>query len=370
MATGIEGFDSEIALQRDVLADREPAYARLLDEIRIALADGLDVRLGECWAGRQFHAFYERPLLVLAALRYDALCEGESHPLHAAIAAKSPDPGAVTAAAVTASLAPQRDRVYEAVRQRFVQTNETTRAVTWMLPAHLLRGAGESRSLALVDLGTSAGLNLVADDLPAVWEEHGVGPLQVSPRLDVALRLGLDRSPLDVCRDDTAQWLRACVWPNDSDRLERLEAGIVRFRQCSLAGSAPRLEVCQLPDAPRRLAELPADALVLGSQTLVRDYMLPDDRDRYESAMRSYLVARPLAAIWAELELDSAGGSMERAAALTVHCADRQGDLRSFVLARTHPHPRNLAIDRAACDEFTGNFAGLGLTPGGQRSLE
>jgi hypothetical protein len=107
----------------------------------------------------------ERPLLLLAALRYDALCERSTHPLRQAVSDHSGRVEAVTPEAFAAALSPARTRVDEVLRKRAVQTNETTRAVVWLWPAHLLLRAGERRSMALVDLGTSAGLNLIGDDL-------------------------------------------------------------------------------------------------------------------------------------------------------------------------------------------------------------
>jgi hypothetical protein len=38
--------------------------------------------------------------------------------------------------------------------------------------------------------------------------------------------MGLDLSPLDVCSDEDANWLRALVWPGEGKRAELLESAL------------------------------------------------------------------------------------------------------------------------------------------------
>ena len=243
-----------------------------------------------------------------------------------------------------------------------MQTNETTRAVTWLWPAYLLSSAGEGRALALVDLGTSAGLNLIADGLPALWVDEHSQPIPIAPRPAVALRLGLDIAPLDVRQEDHATWLRACIWPSDRARLSRLEQAIVLFRASSERADAPLLETCTLPDAPARLDSLPHDLLVLCVQTIVRDYLPAADRERYERGMREFLLRRPpRSALFAELELDLRGGQThERSAVIGLRFAEQDGTLHELSLARTHPHPKQLFTNAAAINAFTSAFAARG----------
>jgi hypothetical protein len=224
MARGIDGLDAELFAERDftrrparpieILAAREPAYAGLLEPLRDAVRGDFGAQLAEVWSAREFNSAYERPLMLLAALRYDALSSAGAHPLHAALAGTPVDASSATASALAAALAPGRTRFWQCVRERAVQTNETTRAVTWLWPLSLLAAAGERRAVALVDIGTSAGLNLIADALPPQWSDAGAAPLAVTPRPEVVSRVGFDIAPLDVRDEDAARWLRACVWPS------------------------------------------------------------------------------------------------------------------------------------------------------------
>lgn len=125
------------------------------------------------------------------------------------------------------------------VATRSTQTNEVGRCGV-LLPA-LGRIADECGPLALVDVGTSAGLNLRLDRYQYAYEPGGaVGPpspvqLTVGTRGDVpvparlpeiAARIGIDRQPVDVTDAADATWLRACVWPDQRDRLARLDQAL------------------------------------------------------------------------------------------------------------------------------------------------
>ena len=124
---------------------------------------------------------------------------------------------------------------------RAPQTNEPMRSAPLM--AGLLVIAAETRGLpfALHELGASAGLVLVLDRY-----EHRLGgvaagtpgaPVRVAPAWDgsspravmpvqVARRRGCDLDPLDVTSPDDRERLLSYVWPDQGDRLARVEAGI------------------------------------------------------------------------------------------------------------------------------------------------
>jgi len=291
---------------------------------------------------------------LLASLRYDALRQGPSHPLHAAMAVDDPDVGAVTPAAFAAATGADRGRLRDSLATRTVQTNETSRAVAWLWPASLIGSAAPGRGIALVDLGTSAGLNLVADDLPRPWADEDGAPLVVDPLPPVTTRLGLDLAPLDPRDRDSARWLRACVWPGQRERLGRLDRAIEAFRIRSAAPhGAPRIERCDLADAAARLVRLPVDARVLALQTVVRGYLPVAVRDGYERSMRAWIESRrPGLAVWLEFEVDADATEPERSATLTARLTRRDGAALEIPLSRSHPHPRRMAVDRFQVERF------------------
>lgn len=97
------------------------------------------------------------------------------------------------------------------------------------------------RPVALVELGASAGLLLHLDRYRYRYGEVEVGPqgseVTISPDLKgpppqnltlptIAQRIGIDLDPLDPSDPADASWLKACVWPEDVDRLGRLDAAL------------------------------------------------------------------------------------------------------------------------------------------------
>jgi hypothetical protein len=349
--TGIDGFAADLELQRAAIGERVPVYGVLFGHV-LALLDGeLGERLANAWRDRRFFIFYDRPLLLLTALRHDAMAEGPAHPLHAALVADPPQVAAATREALVAALAPERTRAWRSLSGRVVQTNETSRAVAWRWPATF---AG-ARPLVLVDLGASAGLNLVAGALPAIWSDAAGAPLPVAGDERVVARMGLDARPLDVRDDDVAAWLRAAVWPGETARLARLDAAIAAMRAARATGgaAAPELHATSLAGARPLLDEItaraPRDALVLAYQTVVREYVSPDERAAYDASMRAWLAsAEPGRAAWIELEIARGGWSDPiHPAALDAHINDQ-----TLRLARCDFHPRELVVDESAAHAF------------------
>jgi hypothetical protein len=343
---GTDGLAADLERQRAAIGERVPVYGELLRLAAELLDDEPGARLAQAWGARRFFAFYDRPLLLLTAIRADALAEGPAHLLWEAIAAERPRVEAATLDGLRAALAPERARVWRALAARIVQTNETTRAVAWRWPAFL---AG-SRPIALVDLGCSAGLNLVAGALPAMWTAGGA-PLPVAGDDRVVARVGIDANPLDVRSDDDAAWLRAAVWPGDPARAARLDAAIAAMR-ATHGPTAPELIASPLAGAPEVLAKVaarvPPRTLILAYQTIVREYLSDPDRVAHEEGMRSFLRSvRPGDAVWVELELDRRGGRGGYLAALDAHHAG--GTLR---LAHCDFHPRELLVDENAAREL------------------
>ena len=126
------------------------------------------------------------------------------------------------------------------VTEQSVQTNEVRRS--WaLLPGILAAAPGET--VDVVELGPSAGLNLVFDRygyryVHGAWgrddarlvlsgREHGFVPSRLlERRLRVRRRVGIDRDPVDVTTEHGARLLEAFVWPDEPERLERVRLAI------------------------------------------------------------------------------------------------------------------------------------------------
>lgn len=177
------------------------------------------------------------PPVLLAAVHY-LLLGGLDDPLADVYAGRSQaDPGPLFLALCRA----QRDAVTAVLDTRHLQTNECGRsaligpALTWLASRF-------ETALGLIDVGTSAGLNLLCDRYRLDYGDHGAtGPAEspvelrcrvvagrppIAERLPaLASRVGIDREPVDLSDPDDARWQLACVWP-DTGRFERTEAAI------------------------------------------------------------------------------------------------------------------------------------------------
>ena len=188
----------------------------------------------------------------LKTLRADLLALRCCGALHYHVRAK---PHSKLAKAYPPNPTPDADRLWNAIRAtvaerdkaltRFLdtppQTNEVSRA--GVLLGGLLRVAARwNLPLSLIEIGASAGLNLNFDrffyDLGEgrTWgdpqsavcvksEWHGDIPPLDAP-LQIAAQLGNDQKPLNPARTDDRRRLLAYIWPDQFDRLQRLEAAL------------------------------------------------------------------------------------------------------------------------------------------------
>ncbi len=190
------------------------------------------------------------------------------------------------------------DRVRATVLARSTQTNEPARC-TALLPALAMIGG----PLALVEVGTSAGLCLYPDRYSYEYDGRPVGtrsadaghevhlrcttsgPVPVPPELpQVVARIGVDLNPLDVTDADDRAWLRALVWPGprEAERLQRLDAA------AAVAGQEPPTLldgdlVERLPDA---LALVPDGATPVVMHTALLPYVGADRRAEFVERVR------------------------------------------------------------------------------------
>jgi hypothetical protein len=298
MARGIDGFARDVAMQAGFCDARgAQVYASLL---RGAVAsDVVTAQLSAAWEGRNFDAFYERPLLLCSALR-QAVMTRPGHPLAAQLGETADGSGTVDPRLVEQALADEA--VFRVVRERFVQTNEVARAIAWRLAISSWPAEPGAR-VHLVDLGCSAGLNLIADRLDGVWFDDAGRAVPLDTRAVIASRTGLDRAPIDVRKDEDASWLRACVWPGQADRLRRLDTAIAAARASSIETVACPAEL--MPAHLERLALAHETDFVLAYSTVFFEYLRPDEKRAFSEGMQAWLARFPERTVWVELEAGS-----------------------------------------------------------------
>jgi hypothetical protein len=297
-------------------AGRSPLYVALL---RGAAAD--------CHAGgvvaRAFDGIVVPPgsvpaLRLMAALHYLVL-RGQAPELArffpSAGGGEAPD----HAWPVAATTLGERFEEVRARLRRGVQTNEPGRSAA--LYGGLLWASERVQApLRLLEIGASAGLNLLADrfayvaggellgaaDSPVRFQEPWRGapvsdPRAAAGRLEVSTRAGCDRSPIDVREPGARELLLSYVWPDEPERLSRLDAAL------AIAQAEP--PVLERSDASAWL-----DAALAGGevgvpvvfQSVVWQYLSDAERASIAAAIEAAGARRAL--LWLTLEQSAAGG--------------------------------------------------------------
>ena len=190
-----------------------PAYAALASSFAAQLEPGLP----------------ESPLIVLAALR------------RAALQGRATDPFTADVAAVRVDARRLADEINAAAAEGLVHYTDPVRLGDILPGMWLAAQWYPGRPLRIVDLGTSAGMLLLADSITVrftrgAWTPEGsLGaidyPMDVPAELmrmplDIESAVGIDLRPLDMRDPSDVELLHSFAWPGPAARQERLDLGI------------------------------------------------------------------------------------------------------------------------------------------------
>jgi hypothetical protein len=341
------------------------------------------------------------PNLLLAAV-HDVLLEGSDSPLGSWYATVVPDGEAVRPVGEGPddpwphfrALALDDPEVAQRLATRATQTNEVGRCAA-LLPALTAIAAEAGRPLALVEIGASAGLNLVLDrygyryvvdgprpgtepeadmevpwasapvvpdavaDVPAgsvVAEVNAASPLVLECRLrgpgrpdlsaappSIVHRIGLDLRPVDLGDPDQARWLLACQWPDQPERCRRARAAI----ELAVVGEHP--EVARgdaVEGTPALLAGVPDGPVPVVVATWVLSYLEAERQRELVSRIDEVGRERDLSFVFADepglvpgLPVPSRpDGRADSSATALVRLDWRDGVRTDHRLADLHPH--------------------------------
>jgi len=112
----------------------------------------------------------------------------------------------------------------------------------------------------------------------------------------VVARVGVDREPVDVTDADDARWLRACLYPDQPERLATLEA------EMALAAAAQPLllQGDAIEVMPEAFARVPADALPVVTTTWALSQFGLESRLRFLHRLDEAAARRTVA--WVSVE--------------------------------------------------------------------
>lgn len=245
------------------------------------------------------------------------------------------------------------DGLRELLATRSTQTNEIGRTALFLPVFGIVEQ--EVGPLVHVDVGASAGLNLLHPHYDFVFEPGGTVGTESTVRLTCGTRgeppiptrrpvvtaaIGLDAAPVDVRDPDQARWLEACVWPDQVERFERLAAAVaiavdvgVDLRHGDAVAGVGAL-----------LAEAAGSGHPVVTTSWVLNYLTSQQRTDFVAALDAAGAERDLSWIYAENpalcpELPSAPIRPDGPTALVL-VRWRNGRRTAAHLADTHPHGR------------------------------
>jgi hypothetical protein len=292
----------------------------------------------------------QAPNLLLAAVHY-LLLRGADHAL-AAFYASAASPTAVPTGdpmpAFRSFCLEHRPALMELVSTGLVQTNEPQRCAV-LLPAFatVARLTGGT-PLALIEVGASAGLNLLFD---RYGYDYGAGRFVGDPEAPVRLactlrgsglppihagmphvgaRVGIDLNPIHADTPQGMLWLRALVWPEHPERAARLQQVLALAQRKPpplIAGDA-------LTALPQVVAEAPAGLALCVFHTATLAHFPPDARECFRSLLPELARQRDL--FW--LASESSGEPGRQGQYATILTAFQNGGRTEHRLAYSHPH--------------------------------
>lgn len=137
------------------------------------------------------------------------------------------------------------------LQTKLVQTNEVRRC-SYLYPAFCMIYERAKKPLALMEIGTSAGLQLnwdkycysygkdkwygkIDSELPITAEIKGVNrPFLHKTAPPVTTRIGLDLHTIDLQDEEEELWLKSLIWPEHKERLFLFEKAVHYCKEDSL----------------------------------------------------------------------------------------------------------------------------------------
>lgn len=271
-----------------------------------------------------------------------------------------------------------RDALARLLRERSTQTNEIRRCIALHLGLDHVHRQWPG-PLALVEIGASAGLNLLFDRYRYRLNGHetataGSSPVVIAceirsgssdirllgPAPKITSRLGIDQNPIDLADPDARAWLEAFIWPEQFEDLATLRGAIdlavTNSPVSMVSGDATT-------DTARILADLPGQEPVVVFTASLLSYLTTTARTAFVAQLQEAAGRRLVAWVFAEtpgllattgLNIASLNGPLSRRNTMYLVGASLRGPDRhdDQLLALAEPYLRWLAPARGTSDDF------------------
>lgn len=236
-----------------------------------------------------------RPNLLFGAVHY-LLLGGKSNPLSRYYPSITMDPESPEFAfpAFRKFVLTHEGEIMPLLSERLVQTNEVQRSAYLYPSIATTYRLFDDRPISLIELGASAGFNLLWDQYlyqfgdaepvglkgsSLTLTSHFRGPNR--PDLSggfpvVSRRIGIDLHPIDLMDQDQVLWLQALIWPEHFERKARLNKAI----RIAMVNPVEIIQGNAIETLQDLLAKTPSSEIAYVYHTHVANQMSQEERDR------------------------------------------------------------------------------------------
>ena len=225
------------------------------------------------------------------------------------------------------------------------QTNEAGRSSNFIAAMLWLADQGLPPRFDCLEIGSSAGINLMLDryhyDLGGVQVGPEPGAMRFQPewqgdappehRIEIVRTKGCDVAPVDLTDPEQAMRLKAYIWPEHTVRFERMEAAIAEAK--SRAPDLVPMNAADFVEAELAKPQQPGTTRML-MHSIVWQYVPADQQARVTAAMEAAgklaTPDRPLA--WVSLEANRVMHIHEMSVRFW------PGGEEPVIVTRAHPH--------------------------------
>jgi hypothetical protein len=256
-----------------LFAEREcRGSSDLYEHLAVNIAEDKEI-LGMCRYAREGQPV---PNMLLGAVHY-LLLKGYEHPLKQFYSSIVKEPEHYMGAFVPFQdfCMEYKEEVIHLLQTKLVQTNEVRRCA-YLFPAFSYVYEKINKPLALIEIGTSAGLQLMWDQYSYSYgsgEIYGNRtstvqitseikgdqfPILSNPVPPVSHRIGLDLHINNLSDKEDYHWLKALIWPEHIDRRELFEKAAEYVKSSSIK----MIEGNGIEILPRMAKEIPEESVL------------------------------------------------------------------------------------------------------------
>lgn len=247
------------------------------------------------------------PNLLFATVKYILKSTDDHLKRYYASFSNSPLPIAQAYPLFKAFVQKHEETLLQLFQTKLVQTNEVRRcAYLYPMFTEIYRKHGQP--LALIEIGTSAGLQLGIDHYQYVYndsvivgnrkstlllssENRGESlPESINTPPVISTRIGMDLNTIDVKNEAEYEWLQALIWPEHTERQATLDKAAAIIRQLELE----LLEGDAIEQIQTVCQKIPLDQIIVVFHTHVANQFPNDTKEKLLEILKLISNKRPL----------------------------------------------------------------------------